>query len=160
MLVMRPNEQPATCTGSTEPSASGGKREFVFGNPRFWCGDTLGSKRNPLGSTLCPGSRDCTRFPHLTISPRYSPRGALRAIFDLGIRCPGEIALVSFDDLEWFNYIQPRVSAVAQPTYELGARAAERLLRRISEEQTGPPERETLTTELWVRESSVSTWDH
>ena len=101
-----------------------------------------------------------TRPTALFVCNALMTMGALRAIFDLGIRCPGEIALVSFDDLEWFNYIQPRVSAVAQPTYELGARAAERLLRRISEEQTGPPERETLTTELWVRESSVSTWDH
>ena len=79
---------------------------------------------------------------------------AMRAIFDAGLRCPEDVALVSFDDMEWFDLIQPRITAVAQPTYELGASAAEMLLRRISGDFTGPPCRKVLDTRLIVRESS------
>jgi LacI family transcriptional regulator len=79
---------------------------------------------------------------------------ALRAIFDSDLRCPEDIALVSFDDTEWFDLIRPRVSAVAQPSYELGSTAAQMLLQRISGQLTTPPRRTLLKTELIVRESS------
>jgi LacI family transcriptional regulator len=79
---------------------------------------------------------------------------ALRVIFDSGLRCPEDISLVSFDDSEWFDLIRPRVSAVAQPAYELGSTAAGTLLERISGHLTAPPHRTLLKTELIVRESS------
>jgi LacI family transcriptional regulator len=79
---------------------------------------------------------------------------ALRAIFDSGLRCPGDVSLVSFDDVDWFDFIRPRVSAVEQPAYELGSTAADTLLQRISGHLTTPPRRTLLKTELIVRESS------
>lgn len=79
---------------------------------------------------------------------------ALRAIFDFGLRCPEDVALVSFDDIEWFDLIRPRVSAVAQPSYEIGSTAASMLLKRISGELTTPPQKIVLKTQLIVRESS------
>jgi LacI family transcriptional regulator len=79
---------------------------------------------------------------------------ALRAIFDSGLRCPEDVALVSFDDMEWFDLIRPRVSAVAQPSYQLGMTAAQMLLQRISGQLATPPNRTVLRTELIVRESS------
>ena len=82
--------------------------------------------------------------------------GALQAIFESTIRFPEELALVSFDDQDWLNVIRPRISAVAQPGYELGASAADMLLKRISGESTGPPCRKLLKTELIVRDSSTS----
>jgi LacI family transcriptional regulator len=82
---------------------------------------------------------------------------ALRAIFDRGLRCPQDIGLVSFDDLEWFKLIHPRVSAVAQPAYELGAAAANILMKRVAGERVDPPHRTVLETKLFVRETSVRT---
>jgi LacI family transcriptional regulator len=79
---------------------------------------------------------------------------ALRAIFDLGLKCPEDVALVSFDDLEWFDLIRPRISAVAQPSYELGATSAQMLLERMSGQLSSPPQRTILKTELIIRESS------
>lgn len=79
---------------------------------------------------------------------------ALRAIFEFGLRCPEDAALVSFDDVDWFELIRPRVSAVAQPAYKLGATAAEILLQRMSGQLTAPPHRTVLKTELIKRESS------
>jgi LacI family transcriptional regulator len=79
---------------------------------------------------------------------------ALRAVFDAGLRCPEDVALVSYDDLEWFDLIKPRITAVAQPAYKQGASAAGMLLKRISGELTDPPCRKLLATELIVREST------
>jgi len=82
--------------------------------------------------------------------------GALQAIFESNVPFPEELALVSFDDQDWLNVIRPRISAVAQPGYQLGAFAAEMLLKRVSGESADPPCRKVLKTELIVRDSSSS----
>ena len=79
---------------------------------------------------------------------------ALRAIMDCGLSCPEDVGLVSFDDMEWFTLTRPEISAVAQPSYGLGAIAAGTLLKRISGQLTTPPERTVLKTKLIIRESS------
>lgn len=81
---------------------------------------------------------------------------ALRAIVDSGLNCPQNIALVGFDDSEWFNLTRPKISAVAQPAYQLGTNAAEIVLKRIARQITTPPQRIVLKTELIIRESSAS----
>src|SRR5690606_27553041 len=47
----------------------------------------------------------------------------LSAIKKLGLRIPQDIGLASFDDLEWMEYCSPSITAVAQPTYEIGITA-------------------------------------
>ncbi len=57
--------------------------------------------------------------------------GVLRALKDRGVDCPSQMELVSSDDAEFLDVFHPPVSTVVQPSYELGAEAAEQLLRRI-----------------------------
>ena len=38
---------------------------------------------------------------------------------------------MSSDDSEWLDVFEPRISTIAQPSYEMGAKAAELLLKRI-----------------------------
>lgn len=83
--------------------------------------------------------------------------GFLRALNEAGVRCPRDVALVSFDDMDWFDFSQPRISAVAQPAYELGAKAAELLVKRIAGKLSGPPSRKVMPTRLVIRDSSLST---
>lgn len=80
--------------------------------------------------------------------------GALRAIAEANLRMPQDIALVSFDDLEWFELFRPSITAVANPAYALGSTAAELLVKRISGHLQGPPCRKTLKGRLMVRETS------
>ncbi len=80
--------------------------------------------------------------------------GCLQAIRERKLKCPEEIALVSFDDLSIFEMMQPPLTAVSQPVYEIGSKAAEMLIERISGKVTGPPRRKILRTRLIVRESS------
>jgi LacI family transcriptional regulator len=88
------------------------------------------------------------------VSNALMTTGAFHALQDMNKRCPEDVALVSFDDLEWFAIFRPRVSAVAQPAYALGSTAADVLLRRITGKLIGPPRRKLLPCELVVRDSS------
>lgn len=57
--------------------------------------------------------------------------GAMLAVRQLGVKVPDELSLVGFDDVEWGPVADPPLTAVAQPTYDLGHGAAEMLLDRI-----------------------------
>lgn len=54
--------------------------------------------------------------------------GALRAFRELGVNCPAEIGIFGFDDIELGDIVEPPLSTVWQPTFEIGARAAKVLL--------------------------------
>ncbi len=78
--------------------------------------------------------------------------GALRAMADASLRVPDDVALVSFDDIPWGTRVSPPLTAVAQPTYDLGVSAARILLDRIREPHR-PIRRVALQTTLVVRRS-------
>jgi LacI family transcriptional regulator len=82
----------------------------------------------------------------------FMTHGSLLAARELGLRIPGDLALVGFDDLDWTTLIDPPLTVVSQPVTELGRVAGERLLRRIGGED-GPPRRIRLDTRLIVRGS-------
>jgi LacI family transcriptional regulator len=57
--------------------------------------------------------------------------GVLKALEDLKINCPRDIALATFDDVSLDHAYHAHVTAVVQPSYEMGARAASILMDRI-----------------------------
>lgn len=77
--------------------------------------------------------------------------GALRAIHERELRIPDDIALVAFDELDWMSLVRPKLTVVTQPTYELGRRAADLLLRRI-EDSTRPVQEIVLQPTLFIRQ--------
>jgi DNA-binding LacI/PurR family transcriptional regulator len=54
--------------------------------------------------------------------------GALQAAKALGRRVPTEFAIVGFDDFDFARYVDPPLTTVALPGYEMGRRSAELLL--------------------------------
>ena len=54
------------------------------------------------------------------------------------LRLPADISLVGFDDVPWTSMVDPGITVVAQPTIELGRRAAALLLRRIEDPECEP----------------------
>jgi LacI family transcriptional regulator len=81
--------------------------------------------------------------------------GALKAMEELGVRCPGEVALASFDDFLGADAFRPHLTTVAQPAYEIGKRGAELLIGRIEGKITDKaPVAIRLSAELRVRDSS------
>lgn len=79
--------------------------------------------------------------------------GALLAVRELGLHCPDDVSIVGFDNLDVVELLMPPLTTVQQPTYKLGAAAAELLLQRISG-LADPAHEVVLETEL-VRRSSV-----
>jgi len=79
--------------------------------------------------------------------------GALESIHTHRLRIPEDIAIVGFDDMIWSNSLNPPLTAIRQPAYDIGKRACELLLQRISE-----PARACikmiLKTELIIRKST------
>lgn len=58
--------------------------------------------------------------------------GALRALRRHGRSVPDDIALCCFDDFAWADLFSPRLTAIAQPSRELGALAVRVLLDRLA----------------------------
>jgi LacI family transcriptional regulator len=52
---------------------------------------------------------------------------AMRSTAELGLRIPGDVALVSFDDHPLYEYFSPALTAVSQPIHDLGQAAADLL---------------------------------
>lgn len=80
--------------------------------------------------------------------------GMVRALNDLGLQCPEDVAIAGFDDFLWADSFKPRITAVAQPSIEMGEEAARLLMARINKTQAGPAVHRVLQTSLIVRESS------
>jgi DNA-binding LacI/PurR family transcriptional regulator len=78
--------------------------------------------------------------------------GALRAIKDFGLSVPKDISLIGFDDMLWSPLLDPPLTCVAQPTYEMGQRAAELLLARI-QRRDAPVDHVQMETQLILRDS-------
>jgi len=57
----------------------------------------------------------------------------LWAIRDAGLIVPQDVSFVMGDDVPWALAINPAISAVSQPGYEMGSRTVEILLARISD---------------------------
>ncbi|GHH03168.1 LacI family DNA-binding transcriptional regulator [Streptomyces lanatus] len=69
--------------------------------------------------------------------------GALRALRDHGLSVPDDIALCCFDDFAWADLFSPRLTAIAQPSRDIGAQAVRVLLDRLDS-----PERPARTVRL------------
>ena len=78
--------------------------------------------------------------------------GLLKAADEMGLRCPEDFGLVSFDDYPWLGIFRPRLTTVELPKRELGTESAELLIRRISGDTSRPVLRR-LPLELRIRES-------
>jgi LacI family transcriptional regulator len=77
--------------------------------------------------------------------------GALQAIKAVGSKVPEDISLASFDDVAWFEFLDPPLTAIAQPTEELGSAAARMLLEMA--EGGKRPKSLIMQAELLIRNS-------
>jgi DNA-binding LacI/PurR family transcriptional regulator len=80
--------------------------------------------------------------------------GAIRALADVGLSCPGDVSVVGFDDIASAIYQIPRLTTMRQPLHRMGEMAAQMLLRRIQFPNNVYPETVTFEPELMVREST------
>jgi LacI family transcriptional regulator/LacI family repressor for deo operon, udp, cdd, tsx, nupC, and nupG len=79
--------------------------------------------------------------------------GALAAVHQRGLKVPKDVAILGFDDLPWAESLDPPLTVVRQPAYDVGRQAMELLLKRIME-PSRPPVIVRLLPELIVRRST------
>jgi len=78
--------------------------------------------------------------------------GFLQAVREAHLVIPEDISLIAFDDFVWGSLIQPPLTVIAQPTYDLGRISADIIMRRIKGDDSCF-ETIVLPTELKIRES-------
>jgi len=83
--------------------------------------------------------------------------GVMKTLRQLSIQIPEQLSLICFDDLDWFSYFSPPISAVATSHERIAESAVDLLLRRIQEPYE--PERISVTVqvsfELVIRNSTA-----
>ncbi|HVX47041.1 MAG TPA: LacI family DNA-binding transcriptional regulator [Mycobacteriales bacterium] len=95
-----------------------------------------------------------TDIDALFVSNNLMTIGALEALAEAGKNIPDDVAVIGFDDMSWATALRPPLTAVTQPTYQIGQQTAELLLRRINGEKS-PPQHIVLSAELVIRGSSL-----
>jgi LacI family transcriptional regulator, fructose operon transcriptional repressor len=81
--------------------------------------------------------------------------GAYRALRESGIEIPDRIGFASFDETAWTSLVEPAITVIEQPTYDMGQIAAELLLKRL-EDPARPGRQVTLKGKLVVRKSCAN----
>ncbi len=82
--------------------------------------------------------------------------GSLKAMGDLGISCPEEVSLVTFDDVPWAEVVRPRITCVVQPVPEIARLSVQWLLDRIELKDEAPAPRERYFTPTLIRGGSTA----
>jgi LacI family transcriptional regulator len=62
--------------------------------------------------------------------------GAILAIKSLGLKIPDDIAVIGFDDSDWAQILEPPLTLISQPVYDLGETAAEMLIKNIENDNS------------------------
>jgi LacI family transcriptional regulator len=91
--------------------------------------------------------------------------GLMRALGERGVRCPEQISVLGFDDFvvgmdgfSWATLFSPKLTCVAQPSYELGRHAAEVLLEKVKKHPDEAYSEEgiiRMSAELRIRQSTA-----
>ena len=83
--------------------------------------------------------------------------GVLEALEEMGLSCPNDVALATFDDLPFAKVFHPHLTSVSQPCYQIGYQGADLLLKRVRSELSGQgPVTIRLLPELKIRESTAA----
>ena len=79
--------------------------------------------------------------------------GAMHWMDRRGIRVPKDVSVVGFDDLPQSAFVNPSLTTIHLPLYEVGRLACRRLIERVQGREEAVAE--TLKTHLVVRDSTA-----
>ncbi|MFC2084354.1 LacI family DNA-binding transcriptional regulator [Bacteroidota bacterium] len=113
----------------------------------------FGNSKHESGKQIAEELLNCEKPPTAFFTGNnLITLGALETIHNKKLNIPDDLAIIGFDDMPWAISLNPPLTAVGQPGYEIGKRAADVLLQRIND-----PDRLrakiVLNTELKIRES-------
>jgi len=93
----------------------------------------------------------------ILVSSDIQASGALWAIEEAGLKCPDDIAVVGFDDIELARHL--RLTTMRQPMFDMGVLAARKIEERINGSQL-PPADNPFVPELVIRETCGARREH
>ena len=76
-------------------------------------------------------NRGAAPFSAVYVSSYKMSCGALRAIKEMGLKIPDDVAVISFDFMDSTGMISPVITTITQPTENIGNIVAHRMLSRI-----------------------------
>lgn len=80
---------------------------------------------------------------------------AIKAVKDSGLKVPDDISVIGFDNIEISSMIDPSLTTVDQPFYEIGEVAVKRLLKLInSKDRKQKPKLIVVKSQLLIRNST------
>ena len=86
----------------------------------------------------------------------YLAAGTIKALQELNMKIPEDIAIIGYDDIEFASLFAVPLSTVRIPCYELGFRAAEILIHNIeNSSESSKPQGVVLNPELIIRNSTL-----
>jgi LacI family transcriptional regulator len=91
-------------------------------------------------------------FTALVAFNDISALGAMTALREAGLKVPEDVSIMGFDDIEFASIAYPALTTIRQPLQEMGATAAELLLRKLADDESAQDIR--LRPELIVRSST------
>src|SRR5580658_8094428 len=94
------------------------------------------------------------RFTALVAYNDISALSAMTALREAGRRVPEDVSVIGFDDIEFASLAYPPLTTIRQPMHEMGATAAEVLLRKLVNDESVQNIR--VRPELIVRSSTCA----
>lgn len=114
-------------------------------------GSRIGEARRAAEALLSLDPRPTALF----VTNNLMTIGAMGGIKSSRLRVPDDLSLAAIDDFSWADVFEPRLTTVAQPTYELGRVAADLVLKRIAGDLDAATARVVLPGHLIVRDSTA-----
>lgn len=117
---------------------------------------TFDSGKNALEELLTENGED--KFPDgLVVANDLMGVGVIRKAEEMNLQVPEKLAVVGFDDILLSRLINPTLTTVSAPTYDMGKTAAQLLLETVEADRHGDKiksKRMVFSTKLVERESS------
>lgn len=89
----------------------------------------------------------------IVFTTHYLAASGLRELKLLNVMVPGEVAIISFDELGAFDLVDPPITASKQPVDAIGNEAVDILVNEIEKKNIKIKNERVLKTELLIRKS-------
>ncbi|MGB3555570.1 MAG: LacI family DNA-binding transcriptional regulator [Jannaschia sp.] len=81
--------------------------------------------------------------------------GTLRALQDMGLKCPGDVSLVAIDDAVWMDVLRPAIDVVRQPVPEIARAGYDIMFHLLAEDATPDGPEAVILPPVLIRRDSV-----
>lgn len=97
--------------------------------------------------------KDITAFDAIFCGSDVIAIGAIKSLKEQGIKVPMDVGILGFDDIYMAKLVNPELTTIKQPNYEMGYKAVEMLID-VLEKKTQHNEHLILDTKLIIRNST------